>query len=75
MILHKIGTVIYCVSKGWKGTKNIGARLVVAKIAGYQNIEGKIQYILKSGKIELNPITNYVFTDLEEAVEKIKTKS
>lgn len=74
MKIHKIGCIIYCVSKGWKGTKNYGAQVVPAKVIGYQNVEGKVLPIIKSGKLELNPNTNYIFTDLEEAVEKIKTK-
>lgn len=74
MILHKIGTKIYCVSKNWKGTKNFGAKVLFATITGYQNIGGEVLPILKSGKIELNALTNDIFTDLERAVEKIKTK-
>lgn len=74
MKIYKLDTNVYCVSKAWKDNEHIGAHIIPAKITGYQNIGGKIHPILKNGIKELSPESNQVFYDLEEAVEKIKSK-
>lgn len=72
MKIYKIGTTLYLVSKGWIGTKKEGAKVLPAKIIGYQNVNGNILPILKRGKTEIDPTNNQIFESLEEAVDKIK---
>ena len=74
MKVYKIGTTVYIVAKSFKDREHIGARVLPAKIAGYQNIDHKIYPILKNGSKELSPELNHVFYELEEAIEKIKSK-
>ena len=74
MKILKIGTIVYLVNKAWRKHSKVGSRLITAKITGYQNINGDIHPILKIGRIEVDPTTNDIFTDLDKAVEAIKTK-
>ena len=73
----KIGTLVYTVSKSWEKTKNEGAKVIPCRVVGYQNISNKIYPILERRGYhhkEIDPILNHLFTDLDEAVDKIKTK-
>lgn len=72
MKILKIGTPLFLVNKSWKKYSIIGGRVIPGKLAGYQNIDGKVNYIIKVGNKEYDPTANHVFTDLEKAVEAIK---
>lgn len=72
--MKKIGTTCYIVSKAWKQKEHLGAKVLAAKIIGYQNLNHKIYHIIKYGKIELSPETNHIFYDLEKAINQIKSK-
>lgn len=72
--MNKIGTQVYLIAKAFKGKAHIGARLIPAKIAGYQNIGGEILPILKSGGKEISPQLNHICYSLEEGIEILKDK-
>lgn len=71
MKIHKLNTILYYVSKSLVEHK-MDARVLPAKVIGYQSINGKVFPILKQGIREVNPETNYIFEDLKEAIEKLK---
>jgi hypothetical protein len=68
------GKTVYIVHKGWAKAKNNGAKVTTAKVVGYQNVEGKIVPILKSGKQEISVVNHQIFLDINEAVDAIKSK-
>lgn len=72
--IKKIGTTVYLLNKGWKKTNFRGARLLTGKIKGYQNIEGAIVPIIEVKGKEVSAQANYIFYDLEQAMEKLKVK-
>lgn len=71
MKIHKINTTLYCISKSLIKHK-MDAKVLPAKIIGYQTISGKLHPILKQGKNEINPESQFVFDNLEEAVKHLK---
>lgn len=74
MEILKIGTAVYLVHKSGKALNMHGSKVIPAKISGYQNVNGKVHYIIKAGKIEYDPTKNHVFTDIKHAVEAIESK-
>ncbi len=68
------GKTVYIVHKGWTKAKNNGARVTPAKVVGYQNVEGKIVPLLRSGKMEYDAGKHNIFLDINEAVDAIKSK-
>jgi hypothetical protein len=69
-----IGKTVYIVHKNWSKTQKEGAKVLSARITGYQNVSGEVLPILKSGSKEVDAENNHIFTDIKEAVEAIRTK-
>ncbi len=71
MRIFKIGTVLYAVNKALQ----IHAKVLPARVIGYQNVDGTIHPIVKLvGGKEICPISNKLFDKLEDAVNSIKGK-
>jgi len=68
--IYKIGTTLYVVNKALK----VSAKVLPAKVKGYQNIDGIVYPILKLvGGQEISPEHNHLFDDLNAAVAHITT--
>jgi len=69
-----IGTKIYAVHKNYEGKPNGIIR--IGKIATYLECNGKILPVSKAtdGKGEINVLTHTFYTDLNQAINVIKTK-
>ena len=74
MKILKIGTTVFLVNKAWKKHQRIGGKVIPARVIGYENVEGEILPILKSGRVEVSSTHNHIFTDLNDAVDAIRSK-
>jgi hypothetical protein len=74
MEIVKIGTTVFLVNKAWKKHQRIGGKVIPAKVTGYENVEGEVLPILKAGSVEISATHNHIFTDLNDAVNAIRSK-
>ncbi len=74
--LKKIGSKIYAVNKRTVDEKLKNGKVLVGRIKSYQNINDEIEPIVQAvgSKKEIYFNANYFFSDLENAVDAIRTK-
>lgn len=74
--LKKIGSKIYAVNKRTVDEKLKNGKVLVGRIKSYQNINDEIEPIVQEvgSKKEIYFNANYFFSDLENAVDAIRTK-
>ena len=74
--LKKIGSKIYAVNKRTVDEKLKNGKVLVGRIKSYQNINDEIEPIVQEvgSKKEIYFNANYFFSDLENAVNAIRTK-
>jgi hypothetical protein len=75
MTIHKIGTQVYGVHKKYVDDNLKNGKIIVGKVRTYENIDGKVQAIIKEvgAPRMIDTRMYYIYTDLEVAVKAITT--